>query len=703
MITAPNKGAYAYIGSCPSSYWYEDYYFGVGCTNVMNQMPPIEQTTMGVYDATFRDDFNSVSAIPFVGNVAVAFGHANGYQGSVSDQYYWESYHVLGDGSICPFHTNPIENTVSHMPTLPIGMDFYTVSADPGSYVGISKDGVLYGAGEIGEEGTADIPITPVTSGGNAKIVVTHPQRQPYIAEVPAAAMTGAYVAVDTYTLNAEQANYGETIDMDVTLKNVGTLASGAITATLSTDCEYVEILNAEGTYAALNPDETGTIAGFQFDVAENVPDKTKAQFVLSVTDGTDVWDANINIVLHAPDIAFEAMAKTDNTVTFTFKNNGTAPFYGGELNLTSCSADLVFDPATITFEDVVEGGATINLTSNFTFGENIEPGTTFEASYLLSSGLFEIEDIFVLSYGNIMEDFEGGVFSSDWTFSQANAWSIVNGGTKGTKCAKSMNEGLHSTEYSAILTVNVLAAGELTFMYKVSSESNYDKLFFYMDNQEKGQWSGTVNWTQFVQAVTPGQHTFKWMYHKDSSVSSGDDCAMIDDIIFPPTSVITFLTPATNLVAEVQDGGHVSLNWEASADADKYVIKRNNETIADVTETTYMDELPKDGVYTYAVYAAKADGQMSTPITATVTAVFDGVIENNAAISVYPNPANDAVTILMDANFKYELVNSLGQVVRNGGATNKAIVRVSDLNKGVYFLRISNGAQVNVQKIVVE
>ena len=225
MITAPNKGAYAYIGSCPSSYWYEDYYFGVGCTNVMNQMPPIEQTTMGVYDATFQDDFNSVSAIPFVGNVAVAYGHASGYQGSVSDQYYWESYHVLGDGSICPFHTNPIENTVSHMPTLPIGMDFYTVSADPGSYVGISKDGILYGAGEIGAEGTADIPIEPITSGGNVKIVVTHPQRQPYVTEVPAAAMTGAYVALDTYTLDAEQANYGETLDMDITLKNVGTLA----------------------------------------------------------------------------------------------------------------------------------------------------------------------------------------------------------------------------------------------------------------------------------------------------------------------------------------------------------------------------------------------------------------------------------------------------------------------------------------------
>ena len=703
FITAPNKGAYAYIGSCPSSYWYEDYYFGVGATNVMNQMPPYDQSTMGVYDATFRDDFNSVSAIPFVGNVAVAYAHANGYQGSVSDQYYWESYHVLGDGSICNYHINPIENTVSHMPTLPIGMDFYTVSADPGSYVGISKDGVLYGAGEIGEEGTADIPITPVTSGGNVKIVVTHPQRQPYIAEVPAAAMTGAYVAVDEFVLDVPQANYGETVSMDVTLKNVGTLTSGALTATLSTECDYVNIVNGNGTLAALAPDQTGTMAGFQFEVAENVPDKLKAQFVLSVTDGTDVWDANINVVLHAPVLAFEAINKTDNDVTFTFKNNGTAAFYGGTLVLTSCSPDLVFNPEVVVADDVVEGGETLTLTAGYSIDPSVEPGTTFEVAYDFTTGLFEIEDLFVLSYGAIMEDFESGTFSNDWSFSTTNAWTIVDGGVKGTKCAKSMNEGLHGTDYSATLTVNVLAAGELTFQYYVSSESNYDKLFFYMDNQQKGQWSGNVAWSEFVQPVTTGQHTFKWEYHKDSSVNSGDDCAKIDDIKFPPVNVITFIDPATNLEASV-DGHDVRLTWTGSADASSYVVKRDGETIATVTDTECADYIEAAGTYKYSVYAVNASGSMSAPVSTFVEVDFAGVDEaQEVAVNVYPNPANGVMNIVVNANnYEYQVINCVGQVVLSGNANGKTTVNVSELS-GVYFLRIVANGETIVRKVTVK
>ena len=703
MITAPNKGAYAYIGSCPSSYWYEDYYFGVGCTNVMNQMPPIEQTTMGVYDATFRDDFNSVSAIPFVGNVAVAYGHANGYQGSVSDQYYWESYHVLGDGTICPFHTNPIENTVSHMPTLPIGMDFYTVTADPGSYVGISKDGVLYGAGEIGEEGSADIPIEPVTSGGNVKIVVTHPQRQPYIAEVPAASMTGAYVAVDSYVLSADQANYGETLDMNITVKNVGTQTANNITATLSTENEYVTILSADGTVASLAPEAMATMEGFQFRVAENVPDKEKAQFFLNVTDGTDTWQGKITITLHAPELVFEAIEKTDNTVSLTFKNAGSAPFYGGELNLVSCSPDMVFENEIMTFEEAVEGGATKTLTTNYSFAPSVEVGSTFEAQYTMTTGLFTISDIFVLSYGAIMEDFESGNFGENWTVSSTNPWQIVSGG-RGNFCAKSNNNGQHSSSGYMQLDVNVLAAGELSFWYKVSSESNYDKLHFYMDGTERGVWSGTVDWTEFTQAVTVGQHSFKWEYTKDSSVSSGDDCAWVDDVIFPPTHVFQFNTaPATNLVATV-DGHNVALTWDASADAVKYIVKRDTETLGEVTETSFSDEVAESGTYKYSVYAVNAEGSMAAPAIVMVNLDFTGVEEASSAnVSVYPNPANGVLNIVANANnYEYQIINSLGQVVKSGNANGKTAVNVSELN-GVYFLRIIANGDVIVRKITVE
>ena len=707
FIVAPNKGAYAYIGSCPSSYWYEDYYFAVGATNTFYAPPTYEESSMGCYDSSFQDDFNSISAIPFVGNLAVAYSHANGYQGSVSDQYYWESYHVLGDGSICPYHVNPIANTVNHLPTVPIGMDFYTVEADPGSYVGISMDGVLYGAGEIGEAGTADIPMTPITSGGTAKIVVTHPQRQPYVAEVPAAAMNGAYVAIDNYSMNVEQANYGETIDMSITLKNVGTLTSGNINATLTTECEYVEILAGEGTLNALDPEANGTIEGFQFSVAEDVPDKTRAQFHLTVTDGTDTWESNINIELHAPVLAVESVAQVDGHtnkyLAFTFKNTGSAPFYGGTLVINSCSPDLVFDPSTITVEDIVEGGQTIEMSASYTVAESVAPASSFEVNYVFTTGLFEIDDIFVLTHDVIIQDFEAG-FGEGWTFSPANAWVIVDGG-RGTKCAKSANNGLSNTDYSMTMTVDVQAPGEMTFMFKVSSETNYDKFFFYMDNTQmiSGGFSGEIAWQQYTQPVTVGQHTFKWEYHKDSSVNSGDDCVYVDDIVFPIVNSFAFIAPATDLVAEVE-GANVTLTWTASEDADSYIVKRDGETLQTVTETSFLDELPKDGTYTYAVYAVNSNGQLSTPVSTVVVAEFDEVAEaQEANISVYPNPANSVLNIVFAGDFEYRLFNSTGQEVAVGAAQGVKQINVSNLSKGVYFLRLTTGAKVDTQRIVVE
>ena len=706
MVRAENKAAYAYIGSCPSTYWLNDYYFGVGATSQANgQMPDISITTMGCYDAIWDNDaFNVVDAIRFVGNLASNAAEALGYTIHISNLYDWQAYHTLGDGSILPYRVEPTDNEVSHMPTLPIGMDFYTVSAAPGSYVGISKDGVLYGAGMIDETGTTDIAIEPITSGGDVKIVVTHPQHVPYIATVPAAAMTGAYVAVDSYTMNAEQANYGETIDMDITLKNVGADASGNLTATLTTDCEYVTILAGESSASSLNPNALATMEGFSFSIAANVPDKTKAQLFLDVTDGTDTWQSKINITLHAPVLAFVSIENTDDNLAFTFKNNGTAPFYGGTLNVYSSSTALVFGETTINFEDVIAGDETITLNDSYSFGEGIEPGTIFEMAYELTSGLNSVEGSYVIAYGSIMEDFESNNFGSDWTFSSQYPWTIVAEGYNGSNyCAKSSNNGVHNSEGYMVLTVDVLAAGDLTFMYKVSSENNYDKLHFYMDNQEKGVWSGTVAWAQFSQPVTVGTHTFKWSYTKDSSVNNGDDCAWVDDIKFPPVSVITFINPATELNVEINNQ-EVSLSWTASADADAYIITRNGETIATVTNTEYVETV-EEGTYTYAVFANNGD-QLSMPVSATVVIADHTSVSDNQEVTIntYPNPAQSVLNIMTNANnYNYQLFNNLGQLVRKGSASGNSSIRVSDLSNGVYFLRITTGSQVLTQKVVVE
>ena len=75
-------------------------------------------------------------------------------------------------------------------------------------------------------------------------------------------------------------------------------------------------------------------------------------------------------------------------------------------------------------------------------------------------------------------------------------------------------------------------------FARKVSSEETYDFLRFYVDNVLQDEWSGEEAWNTVSYAVTEGYHTLLWSYEKDYSMSSGDDCGWIDNIIFPATTV---------------------------------------------------------------------------------------------------------------------------------------------------------------------
>ena len=711
MIRANTKAAYAYIGSCPSTYWYEDYYFAVGATNVFGQMPTFEQTAYGVYDAIWNDDeFNCVSAIPFIGNIAVCYAHANGYQGSVSDRYYWQAYHTLGDGSIMPFRVRPTENNVSHMPTLPIGMDFFTVNADPGSYVGISKDGILYGAGLIGESGTADIPIQPITSGGDVTVCVTGLDKIPYINVIPAASMEGAYIAFNDVQCQQPLVT-GAFVAPTIFLKNVGIEAANNVEVVLSTESEYIELVNTTATIPSIAPDEIYEIAGaFAFNVAVNIPDNTKVQFFVTCTSGDDVWENKFNITFGAPKFVTTNISNTTlepgstGTATFQITNIGSANAENAIFEVYSCSDDLTIENNTIEI-GAIAAGETAEIAVDITVGSNIEIGSTYELNYLLAAGHYSVNGNYIITVGNIIEGFETGDFSAyEWQFGGSANWTVVNNeANSGTYSAKSGTIN-HNQQTDLILTVEVLADGQISFYRKVSSENGWDKLFFYIDNQEKGNWSGDEGWSQVSYPVTAGVHTFKWSYQKDSSVSNGSDCAWIDDIQFPPTNVKLALDPVTDLMADVDD--HiVTLTWEASEGGFEYIVRRNGEVIATTITLTISDAITEDGIYTYSVVATDGEGLYSTPEYVTVSVGTVGIEEMDVnEFGIYPNPANNILNIDgSNAEFNYMMFNGMGQKVAEGNATDNAQINVSGMAKGVYFIRLTTGTQVRVDKVVVE
>jgi hypothetical protein len=185
MIRAANKGAFGYIGSVPETLWYEDYYFGVGAFSYVAQtVQTTSSTSTGMYDALFDDTgFNTLNSVPYIGNVAVTYAHAKGYQSSVNDEYYWRAYQCLGDGSVMPYLVRPAANNVSHNNTIPAGSSTFRVNADARSYVSITVDNEIIGVAAVPANATyVDVPFTTTPQvGQTAMIVVTRNQRQPYI------------------------------------------------------------------------------------------------------------------------------------------------------------------------------------------------------------------------------------------------------------------------------------------------------------------------------------------------------------------------------------------------------------------------------------------------------------------------------------------------------------------------------------------
>ena len=75
---------------------------------------------------------------------------------------------------------------------------------------------------------------------------------------------------------------------------------------------------------------------------------------------------------------------------------------------------------------------------------------------------------------------------------------------------------------------------GELSFALRVSSESDWDKLSFTIDDQLMGTWSGLVDWKVVTFPVSAGTHTLTWAYNKDFANSANLDAAWLDELSLP-------------------------------------------------------------------------------------------------------------------------------------------------------------------------
>lgn len=193
-LRAPNKGAIGYIGGSNNTYWDEDYWWGVGYGTVV-EFPTYAGNLLGSYDGVFHDHGEAMAqwyvtndALIFAGNLAVM------ESGSSRTTYYWDIYNLTGDPTLSCYLGVPAVNPVTHPATLFTNTTAVTVAAAPGSYVGLTQDAAIAGAGTVDESGSLTLTLTRLLTPGTARLVVTAQNKEPYVADLD---VQGATTGVD--------------------------------------------------------------------------------------------------------------------------------------------------------------------------------------------------------------------------------------------------------------------------------------------------------------------------------------------------------------------------------------------------------------------------------------------------------------------------------------------------------------------------
>ena len=618
-LNTPDQGGIGFIGASMSTYWDEDLAMGVGLAASGNSQPAYSPDDPGMYDGSMLGNYPSQAGTMTIGLLAVD------NLGSSVDKY-WHSYHLFGDPSLQIFFGEPQDIDVAHLPTVSTGITEYTVTTWPNAYVALSDDsGVLHGAARADETGSAVLTIDPFYNG-QAHLVVTAQFGATYIEEIPVAAQVGPYPVVSDVTANNN--NYGALCTLDLEMGNVGVEISSGTSIVVTTESDYATIVDGTETFGDIAVDAALSFpAAISFNVSASVPNQEAISFDYVITNSytKETYPGSFSVVANAPE--FEFSYNYDGTVnpgdtkefTYTISNTGNADANGvdGELVQTT-NLDITINDATQSIGNIAVG-ASSDMVCSIEFGAGIATGTT--ASFRLTT----TDDNNSVNYFDnsttvgMTEDFESGDFGTSWTFSGDADWSVVAPGYESGFCG--VNGDIDDYETSSMsLDIEFLNdEASISFYKKVSSETNYDYLKFYIDGDQNGEWSGLeTEWSEVVvDGISAGSHTFKWEYYKDSSISSNADCAWVDNILAMDgansvlnenlTPAVTTLyqnypnpfNPTTNISFFNKFDGKVKLTvFNSKGEVVSEVV--NKEMVAGNYSISYNASMLNSGVYFY-------------------------------------------------------------------------------------------------------
>jgi len=541
----------------------------------------------------------------------------------------------------------------------------------------------------------------------------------------------------------ANSINYGETANVDITLKNVGPDVANNVTATVTTDDEYVVsfINNIDipfGNIAGDNGTATSS-ESFSLTVSDTVPDDYSISFeVVSEDENDSIWNSTFSIIANAPvmEIGEMTIANDDNSngrldpgesadLIFETSNIGNATCNNPVATLAGDCAYFTINNETITL-DPIDADSTAEVVFNVTAHAACSQGMLVNLTYTLTDAksVVSTEELTIGQPPEITIG-TGTATASNYpfyTYYENNKSQMLYLGSEIGAGEMNIQEiALDFTTIGGEATINNLVINfkqtgltqlgsdypDMTGATTVFSESVYtmptatgwhvfDIADYTMNMSDSNLiveiiWGDNGSWSSAFEVNSTDAGTTMVTYgYSDSETPPAYDgnstvrpnmMMMFEGEVVGDIRTVTFTVEDDQTSAPIEDAAVMVGS----------LVKKTN-----VSGEVVFNLLDADYTYT-------ADHETYSPSTQIFTVDEDEnitiALSGDAGVAsilpsdfkIYPIPANDYVNI--ESNFlitKYELFDPTGNyILGNLVKSNKFTIELGNVKTGTYFMRI--------------
>ncbi|MCL2436285.1 MAG: C25 family cysteine peptidase, partial [Lentimicrobiaceae bacterium] len=575
----------------------------------------------------------------------------------------YNSWLVFGDPSLMIRSKTPQEMTVSHNNIIFFGMSEFSVTCD--------AEGALVTMSTVDSDDEVIILGTAVVAGGVANLNLYEPIASPdpltlaivghnkvtYInTDILATPAEGAYVVPGGYTVpDEEKLTYISTnTEIEVTLKNVGVEATGALTVTLSSNDSQLTVVNNTATCGSIAPDGSATVK-FNVTVANDIPDnKTFIADITASEGGKASWTSKLPVKAFAPNFSMSKVlidgAENGNlekgaviTITTVVENKGGADAFNviGNLEVGSPYVTLACaeedragqklspgETMELTFTVISDPSMPFGHEANFDLLLDAQYGLSFTAPFTATcSG----SNNYCMPGNSNCSGYQDRITSL--VIVKTNDQSVIHDDPP--TCTPTIGY----TDYTDVI-LDLVPGEQYTIKVKVGYQGHRVRgwIDFNGNNVFDDSESlftiacatvGTEYSANFTipEDVAPGIQRFRIRTRDGGSVPGACDTytygqTLDYSVLFPE------LFPRVGNVEAVLVSNNITITWEAPEEGTPvgYNIYRNNERLNEtlLTVTNFTEENVEEGVYAYNVTAVYEGNKESFAERSNIICNFD-------------------------------------------------------------------------------